>query len=82
MATVVTMHEAKTCLSKLIARAEQGEDVVIARGRQPVARLVPFDPKPRPTRRPGTRKSEVPFDMAFFDPLPDQHLRAWEGDDD
>ena len=38
MATV-TIHEAKTNLSKLIARAEAGEEIIIARGKQPVAKL-------------------------------------------
>ena len=37
-----TVHAAKTNLSKLIERVEQGEEVVIARGRKPVARLVPI----------------------------------------
>jgi prevent-host-death family protein len=37
----VGMHEAKTTLSKLVARAEAGEDIVIARNGKPVARLVP-----------------------------------------
>jgi prevent-host-death family protein len=39
--TVVNMHEAKTQLSRLVARAEAGEDVVIARGGRPVVRLTP-----------------------------------------
>ena len=38
---VSTIDEAKTNLSRLIARAEKGEEVVIARGKQPVVRLVP-----------------------------------------
>jgi prevent-host-death family protein len=39
--TQVGMHEAKTQLSKLVERAEAGEDIVIARNGKPVARLVP-----------------------------------------
>ena len=38
----VGMHEAKTKLSQLVERAEAGEDVVIARNGEPVARLVPI----------------------------------------
>ncbi len=38
---VVTVHEAKTHLSRLLAEVEKGEEVVIARRNQPVARLVP-----------------------------------------
>ena len=37
----VTIHQAKTNLSKLIERASQGEEIIIARGSKPVARLVP-----------------------------------------
>lgn len=41
MATI-TIHKAKTNLSKLIARALAGEEIVIARGKQPVVKLVPL----------------------------------------
>ena len=37
-----TVHAAKTNLSKLIARAEAGEEVIIPRGKEPVAKLVPI----------------------------------------
>jgi len=43
----VGMHEAKTHLSKLVERAEAGEDVVIQRNGKPVARLVPVVEEPR-----------------------------------
>ena len=44
---VVTVHAAKTHLSRLIERAEAGEEIVIARNKQPVARLVRIDAVPR-----------------------------------
>ena len=47
----VGMHEAKTKLSQLVERAEAGEEIVIARGDKPVAKLVPL--VPAPPRRPG-----------------------------
>jgi prevent-host-death family protein len=43
----VGMHEAKTHLSRLVARAEAGEDVVIQRNGKPVVRLVPVAEEPR-----------------------------------
>lgn len=43
----VGMHEAKTQLSKLVERAEAGEDVVIQRNGKAVARLVPVVEEPR-----------------------------------
>ncbi len=80
MATV-TIHQAKTNLSKLIARAEAGEEVVILRGKNPVARLEPITKK-KGQRVPGLLKGKIPDlpDEFFFDPLPEEELRAWEGE--
>jgi prevent-host-death family protein len=73
----VSMHEAKTQLSKLVRAAEAGDTVVILRGGQPVARLVPAEPKPR--RRFGALKGLISIGPEFFEPLPDDELAAWEG---
>lgn len=80
MASVFKVHEAKTNLSKLIERALAGEDVVITRGDTPVVKLVPVEAKPK--RVFGSMKDEFKFDESFFDPLPEEELRAWEGHDD
>ena len=50
MPDAVTIHAAKTHLSALVARAEAGEEIVIARGNTPVAKLVPLHP-PAPVKR-------------------------------
>ena len=42
----IGLFEAKTHLSELVARAEQGEEVVITRHNKPVAKLVPIDDVP------------------------------------
>jgi prevent-host-death family protein len=79
----VTIHQAKTNLSKLIARAEAGEEIVILRGKEPVARLTPVSgPKLKPTF--GMLKGKMPSlpDEFFFDPLPEEELRLWEGEDE
>lgn len=76
--TVVTVHEAKTNLSKLIAEALEGGEVVIARGKEPVVKLVPVKPKGK--RQPGVLKGKITVDDSFFEPLPEDELRAWEGD--
>jgi prevent-host-death family protein len=76
---VVTIHEAKTQLSKLIARAEAGEEIVIARGKEPVVRLAPMQKK-HPRRVAGALKHLPPIpDSFFFDPLPEDELALWEG---
>lgn len=72
----VTMHTAKTTLSKLVAAAEAGEDIVILRGHTPAARLVGI--AVAPTRTFGALKGEVSVTDAFFEPLPADELDAWE----
>jgi prevent-host-death family protein len=43
---IVNMHDAKTRLSKLVRQVEAGEEIIIARNGEPVARLVPYGPSP------------------------------------
>ena len=74
---VVTIHAAKTHLSRLIAQACAGEEVVIARGDQAVARLVPIG-RVKPGRRFGVLKGTVRVPRDFFKPLPAAELDAWE----
>ena len=73
----VNVHEAKTQLSRLLARAGAGEEVIIARRGEPVARLVPC--KPKGGRQPDALKEKVVVPDSFFEPLPEDELRLWEG---
>lgn len=50
----VTVHEAKTHLSRLLARVREGEEIIIAKGKHPWAKLVPLDDKPILPRQAGT----------------------------
>lgn len=75
MATV-TIHQAKTNLSKLIERVSEGEEIIIARGSKPVARLVPLQ-ETKERRRPGSWKGKFTIAPDFFDPLPDE-FTGWE----
>ncbi|MGC1411228.1 MAG: type II toxin-antitoxin system Phd/YefM family antitoxin [Acetobacteraceae bacterium] len=74
---VVTIHAAKTHLSQLLARVEAGEEIVLARGRQPVARLVPYRP-PAAKRQFGALRGVVSIGPEFFAPLPEDELAGWE----
>ncbi len=74
---VVNVHRAKTELSRLLARVEAGEDVVIARRGEPVARLVAC--KARVARRPDVLKGKIKVPDSFLDPLPEEELATWEG---
>jgi len=58
MATQVNVHHAKTHLSKLLARVEAGEEIVVARAGRPVARLVPHGPA-RGRRQPGSAEGLI-----------------------
>jgi prevent-host-death family protein len=82
MTATFNVHEAKTQLSKLLLRVEQGEEIVIARAGRPVARLVPERPQP-PRRRPepGSAKGQFVIHEAFYDDLPDDLLDLFEGKD-
>jgi prevent-host-death family protein len=73
----VTIHQAKTNLSRLIEEACEGEEIIISRGSQPVARLVALaDAKGR--RQPGSLKGKLHVGPEFFEPLPAAELSAWE----
>jgi prevent-host-death family protein len=76
MAEQVNVQDAKTRLSELLARVERGEEIVIARGGKPIARLTAIGEPP--LRRVGFMPGlELPD--SFFEPLPEEELRLWEG---
>jgi len=75
---VVNMHEAKTHLSKLVARVEAGEEIVIARAGRPVARLVPPMPKRQP-RRFGIWRGRV-WIADDFDVTPPEIIDSFYGE--
>ena len=71
----VNINEAKTHLSKLLARVALGEEVVIAKAGKPVAKLVPVDTGPR-KRILGSAKGEFVVPDDFNDPLP-KEIEDW-----
>jgi prevent-host-death family protein len=76
---VVNVHEAKTHLSRLLERAHAGEVIVLAKAGKPYARLVPLEGKSE--RVPGRLRGRIVMTDAFFEPLPQDELRAWEGEE-
>jgi prevent-host-death family protein len=77
MERIVNIHEAKTHLSRLLARVMGGEEIVIAKSGKPVARLVPFDERPA-ERSPGTVAGDIVISPDFDGPLPDEILESFE----
>ena len=73
----VTIHVAKTTLSQLLARVEAGEEIILARGKEPIAKLVPFQ-TPATKRRFGALRGVVSVGPEFFEPLPPEELATWE----
>ena len=74
MTRTVKVQEAKTHLSALLAAVERGEDIVIARGDRPVAKLVAL-------AKPGKRQLgglDYHLGDEFFDDLPEDELDVWE----
>ena len=80
MPTTVKMHEAKTHLSSLVARAVAGEDIVIARGDKPQVKLVAVTDQIKPKRQFGVLKGKISIPDDFFDPMSEEELRLWEGE--
>lgn len=74
----VNIHEAKTHLSQLLKRVAAGEEIIIARGGRPVARLVPIEPAAGRIFGIDRGLYEVPAD--FDAPLPADLLAAFDGD--
>ena len=76
----VTVHAAKTNLSKLIEAVLAGEEVVIAKGKQPMVKIVPF---PRSRFKIGVLKEQITGPGPdFFEPMDEAELALWEGGDE
>jgi len=73
----VTIHKAKTELSRLIEKACRGEEIIIARGKKPVVRLVAIEEN-KGERKPGALRGKLHVGPEFFEPLPEDELQFWE----
>lgn len=73
----VSVHEAKTHLSRLLRRIATGEEVTISRSGKPVARLVPI--RNKPVRKLGLDADQVRIAEDFDAPLPEEILKSFEG---
>jgi prevent-host-death family protein len=73
----VSVHEAKTHLSKLLQRVLTGEEIIISKSGQPVARLTPFD-RPAHDRQAGLFRGQIKISDDFDAPLPEDLLKEFE----
>ncbi len=75
----INIHEAKTHLSHYLKLVLQGQSVILCNRNTPVAEIRPV-PKPETKPRPvGLAKGKIKIHDEFFDPLPDEIIRAFEG---
>lgn len=77
--SAINIYDAKTQLSKLVARAESGEEITLARNGKPVARLVPLGRRTAP-RVPGALKGQI-WMSPDFDDFTAQDEADWYGDE-
>lgn len=68
---IVNMHEAKTNLSKLVKQVEAGEEVIVSRAGEPVAKIVAYSALPKEPRKPGSMKGKI-WIAPDFDEIPEE----------
>ena len=80
MPTPVNIHEAKTNFSRLLARVELGEEIIISNRGLPVAKLVPYQPSTNRLAAIGMDQELYAVPDDFNDPLPTDLLAAFNGE--
>jgi len=73
----VNIHEAKTHLSRLLARVARGEEIVVAKAGRPIAKIVPLVPR-LGRRVPGTARGRIVIAPDFDAPLPKELQKRFE----
>jgi prevent-host-death family protein len=73
--TRIRIHQAKTHLSKYLAKVEKGETIVLCRRNEPIAEIRPLPQKPKKPRPIGLHEGKFKLGPEFFEPLPDEFLR-------
>ena len=77
----LNLYEAKTQLSSLVEKAADGEEIIIAKNGEPLAKLVPIRATGR--RKPGRLKGKIWMSKDFDAPMTKEELAAWyDGDDE
>jgi antitoxin (DNA-binding transcriptional repressor) of toxin-antitoxin stability system len=75
----LNIHEAKTHLSKYLAKLKAGDRIVLCRRNRPVAEITPLPEAPARPRPVGLAKGRVVIPRSFFEPLPEEVLQSFEG---
>lgn len=75
----LNIHEAKTHLSRYLARLQAGETILLCRRNVPIAEIRPIGQRPQGARPIGLGQGVFQVPESFFEPLPEDELRAFEG---
>ena len=76
----LNIHEAKTHLSKYLERLRKGETIILCKRNTPIAEIRPL-PTARTKKRPiGLAKGELVVPVSFFEPLPEEFVKGFEGE--
>jgi prevent-host-death family protein len=81
MTKIVNLYEAKTHLSELVEEAAGGEEIIIAKAGNPRARLLPLLSAKKPRKPGGWEGKDVYIADDFDEPLPDEILKGFYGED-
>ena len=76
----LNIHEAKTHLSKYLARLKKGESIVLCRRNVPIAEIRPLQPDEKQRRPVGLARGSFEVPAEFHEPLPEELQGAWNGD--
>ncbi len=78
----LNIHEAKTHLSKYLVQLEKGATILLCRRNVPIAKIVPVLKTEQKNRPVGLAKGEFRVPDTFFEPLPDELIKAFSGEND
>ena len=76
----LNIHEAKTHLSKYLARLKKGEVIVLCRRNVPIAEIRPLQDQAKQQRPIGLARGRFEVPPEFYEPLPEELQRAWNGE--
>ena len=75
----LNIHEAKTHLSKYLARLAKGESILLCKRNEPIAEIRPLNVRRNKPRPLGLAKGTVQMRPGFFEPLPGEDIELFEG---
>jgi antitoxin (DNA-binding transcriptional repressor) of toxin-antitoxin stability system len=78
--TRLNVHDAKTHLSKYLAKLEKGETILLCRRNQPIAEIRPIPAQRKKPRPIGLYEGQIKLGPEFFEPLPAELLRYFNGE--